>query len=115
NESLIGQAFAQAQWGTLSGQYQVGQNLFADIYSQFFATTHPNFNSDQFMEVAAWTNIRFKYFYGSVAPQLFQVEEITKEKSMAVENAIVKIWRVEAYHRESDYFGPIMYSQYGNG
>lgn len=115
NESLIGQAFAEAQWGTLSGQYQVGQNLFADIYSQYFATTHPNFNSDQFMEVAAWTNIRFNYFYGSVAPQLFQVEEITKEKSMAVENAIVKIWRVEAYHRESDYFGPIMYTQFGNG
>lgn len=115
DESLIGQAFAEAQWGTLSGQYQVGQNLFADIYAQFFATTHRNFNSDQFMEVAAWTNIRFNYLYGSVSPQLFQVEEITKDKSMAVANAMVKIWRVEAYHRESDYFGPIMYSQYGNG
>src|SRR5690606_30446972 len=24
------------------------------------------------------------------------------------------IWRVQMYHRVSDYFGPIMYSQFGN-
>lgn len=115
DESLVGQAFAQAQYTTMTGQYQVGQNLYADIYAQYFATTHRNFNSDQFSETAAWTNIAFNYFYASTAPQLFQVEQFTEQTGMPVENALAKIWRVEAYHRISDYFGPIMYSEFGNG
>lgn len=114
DESLLGQAFAQAQYTAMCGQYQVGQNLYADIYAQYFATTHRNFNSDQFSEVAAWTNIAFNYFYASTAPQLYQVEQFTEQESMPVENALAKIWRVQMYHRVSDYFGPIMYSQFGN-
>ena len=114
DESLLGQAFAQAQYTAMCGQYQVGQNLYADIYAQYFATTHRNFNSDQFSETAAWTNIAFNYFYASTAPQLYQVEQFTEQQAMPVENAIAKIWRVEMYHRVTDYFGPIMYSQFGN-
>src|SRR5665647_3944811 len=43
--SLLGQEFAGAQYfGLLAGQYQVGENLYADIYAQYFATTQPKFN-----------------------------------------------------------------------
>lgn len=111
---LLGQAFAQAQYSTVAIQYQVGQNLYADIYSQYFATTHPRFNSDQFSEISAWTNIWYRDFYSKSAPQLLFVEQFTEENSMPVENAIAKIWRVEAYHKVTDYFGPIIYSEYGN-
>jgi hypothetical protein len=34
---------------------------------------------------------------------------------MSLANAMAKVWRVEMYHRMSDYFGPIIYSQFGNG
>lgn len=115
DETLLGQAFAQAQYAAMCGQYQVGQNLYADIYAQYFATTHQNFNSDQLLETAAWTNIAFNYFYSTAAPQLYQVEQHTAENAMAVENALAKIWKVQMYHRTSDYFGPIMYSAFGNG
>lgn len=114
DKSLLGQAFAQAQWSAMAGQYQVTQNLYADVYAQYFTTTHPRFDSDQFFEVAAWTNIAFNYFYSSTAPQLFEVEKYTKSEGMLVENAVAKIWRVLMYHRVTDYFGPIIYSQFGN-
>lgn len=113
--SLIGQAFAQAQWSTLAGQYQVGQNLYADVYAQYFATTHINFNSDQFMEVGAWTNIWFNYYYSTPATQLHFVETFTANNNLPVANAVAKVWKVILYHRISDYFGPVIYNEFGKG
>jgi hypothetical protein len=114
--SLLGQEFAYAQYyGLLAGQYQVGENLYADIYAQYFATTHPNFNSDQYAEQGAWTNIMWNNFYSNPAPQLLFVEKYTRDHAMPLANAMAKVWKVEMYHRMSDYFGPIIYSQFGNG
>lgn len=114
DETLMGQAFAKAQYTAMAGQYQQTQNLYADIYAQYFATTHARFNSDQFEENSTWVNTGFNEFYASAAPQLFAVERFTEE-GMPVENAVAKIWRVQMYHRTSDYFGPIIYSAFGNG
>lgn len=114
--SLLGQEFAGAQYfGLLAGQYQVGENLYADIYAQYFATTQPKFNSDQYAEQGAWTNIMWNEFYSNPAIQLYFVENYTKAHNMPLANAIAMVWRVEIYHRMSDYFGPIVYSQFGNG
>lgn len=113
--SLLGQLFAQAQWGTVAGQYQVGQNLYADVYAQYFATTHINFNSDQFMEVGAWTNIWFNYYYSTPAVQLNFVEKYTEANNLPLANAIAKVWKVMFYHRVSDYVGPVIYKEFGNG
>lgn len=113
--ALLGQAFAQAQWTTFAGQYQVGQNLYADIYAQYFATTHPRFNSDQLLEIPAWTNIWYRFFYGDTAPQIYFVEQFTAENDLPVMNAIAKVWKVAAFHRITDYFGPIIYSEFGSG
>jgi hypothetical protein len=41
-------------------------------------------------------------------------EQVTEANVMPVANAIAKVWRVEIYHRLTDYFGPIIYSQFGN-
>lgn len=114
--SLLGQAFAQTQWTALAGRrYQVGQNLYADIYAQYFATTHPRFNSDQFLETPGWANAWYREFYGDTAPQILFVEQFTEENDMPVLNAVAKVWRVWMYHRVTDYYGPIIYSEFGNG
>src|SRR5690606_34887930 len=42
-------------------------------------------------------------------------EDITATDGMTVENAIAKIWKAQVYSRMSDYWGPIIYSQFGNG
>lgn len=114
--ALLGQAFAQTQWMSIAGfRYQTGQNLFADVYAQYFATTHPKFHSDQFQENPNWHNAWYIEFYGNTAPQIHFVEQFTEENDMPVENAVAKVWRVWMYHRVTDYYGPIIYSEFGNG
>lgn len=116
--NLLGQAFAQSQYRGMYGlhwQFQISQALFADLYSQFFATTAENFDSDQFVEVGGWADLAWSSFYGDAAPQIHLVETRTEAEGLDVLNAIAKIWRVQLFHRITDYWGPIIYSEFGNG
>ncbi|AHM63015.1 hypothetical protein D770_23850 [Flammeovirgaceae bacterium 311] len=113
--ALLGQAFAQTQWNAIAGdRYQVGQNLFADIYAQYFATTKNNFWSDMFEENPRWGDWWYEEFYGETAPQIYFVEQFTAENNMPVQNAVAKVWKVWMYHRVTDYYGPIIYSEFGS-
>lgn len=118
--SLIGQLFAYAQFHGMRGNpggggFQIGQNLFSDLYAQYFATTTENFESDQYVNVGSWVNSAWNYSYNSAAPQLHFVENFTEEEGLAAENALVKVWRVQHFHRVTDNWGPIIYSEFGNG
>ena len=116
--SLLGQAFAQSQWTSMHGlhwRFQISESLFSDLYSQYFATTAANFDSDRYTEVGRWIDLAWTSFYGQAAPQIKFVEDLSAEEGLLVENAIAKIWRVQAYHRQTDYWGPIPYKSYGNG
>lgn len=116
--SLLGQAFAQSQYFGMFGEhwrFQISQSLFADLYAQYFATTQVNFDSDRHVEVGRWINAGWVSFYQVASPQLKFVEDFTAENDMPVENAIAKIWKVQIYHRMTDYWGPIIYSEFGNG
>lgn len=115
---LLGQAFAQSQYNAMHGlhwRFQISENLFSDLYAQYFATTAANFDSDRYVEVGRWIDLAWSSFYGQAAPQIKFVEDLTAENNLAVENALAKIWKVQAYHRQTDYWGPIIYSQFGNG
>ncbi|EPR65855.1 SusD/RagB family nutrient-binding outer membrane lipoprotein [Cyclobacterium qasimii] len=119
---LLGNAFANAQaramylapGGGTSG-FQIAQSLFGDLYSQYFATTQVNFDSDRYVQVGGWSNSAWSYFYGQAAPVIQFVEEFTEANDLPVENAIIKVWKVASYHRITDYWGPIIYSNFGNG
>lgn len=114
----LGQAFAQAQFFGMFGSpgpFQLTQSLHADIYAQYFATTAPNFDSDQFVMIGRWQDGAWDGFYGTAAPQLDFVENFSAENGMELENAIAKVMRVQLYHRITDYWGPIIYSEFGNG
>src|SRR5688500_7541680 len=120
--SLLGQAFANSQGRALYGApggstagFQTAQSLFADLYSQYFATTATNFDSDRHTQVGNWSNGAWTYFYQQAAPTIKLVEDFTVENNMPVENAVNKVWKVEAYHRITDYWGPIVYSEFGSG
>ena len=97
------------------GSFQLAHSLFADIYANYQATTAPNFDSDKFILVGGWLNGAYLDFYRDAAPQIKYVEDFSADNGLAVENAIFKIWRVFGYHRITDYWGPIPYSQFGNG
>lgn len=96
------------------GAFQLGHSLFADVYSNYFATTAPNFNSDQFELVGGWLNGAYRYFYQRAAPNIKFAEDAAENLGFTVENAMMKVWRVYAYHRVTDYWGPIPYSEFGN-
>lgn len=119
--SLIGLAFARAQHrgmygaGVGGGGYQIAQNLFADIYCQYFALTHPNFPSDRYVQVGRWSDSAWRSFFGDGAASIDFVEKFTAENSLTTQNAVAKIWKVYAFHRMTDFWGPIPYSQFGNG
>lgn len=119
---LLGQAFANGQMRAMTGapgggagNYQIGQNLFADIYAQYFANTATNFPSDRHVQVGGWTNGSWNYFYGQAAPIIKFVEDFTMENNLPLENAFAKVLKVQAYHRYTDYYGPVIYSNFGNG
>ncbi|MEM9674097.1 MAG: SusD/RagB family nutrient-binding outer membrane lipoprotein [Bacteroidota bacterium] len=97
------------------GAFQLTQSLFSDIYGGYFATTAPNFNSDKFILVGGWLNGAFNYFYANAAPQIRYAETFAADNGFDLENAMMKVWRVWAYHRVTDYWGPIPYSEFGNG
>ncbi|MRH99256.1 SusD/RagB family nutrient-binding outer membrane lipoprotein [Kriegella sp. EG-1] len=114
---LQGQAFAQAQYTGVNGlhwRFQISQNLFADIWAQYFATTASGFDSDRYVQVGRWADLAWTSFYGQSAPQLKLVEDLSAENGNAVGNAMAKIWRVHSYHRITDYWGPVPYSEFGN-
>lgn len=118
NVNLLGQSFAQSQYRGMYGlhwQFQISTSLFADLYAQYFATTAANFDSDQYVEVGRWASLAWTSFYGDAAPQLDLVLNKTEEEGLTVEHAVAEIWKVQLYHRISDYWGPIILSEFGEG
>jgi len=115
---LLGQAFAQSQFVGMYGSpgpFQITQALFADLYAQYFATTAENFDSDQFVEVGRWIDSAWNNFYATAAPQIHFVVQFSEEQGLDIQNAIAKVWKVQLFHRITDYWGPIIYSEFGNG
>lgn len=120
NAALIGKMFAYSQFHGMRGQpggggFQIGQNLFGDLYAQYFATTTENFESDQYVNVGNWVDAAWNYSYNTAPPQLHFVETFTAENELPVENAVAKVWRVQLFHRLTDYWGPVIYSHFGSG
>ncbi len=116
--TLLGQGFARAQYYAMNGlhwRFQISQNLFSDLYAQYFATTAANFDSDRYVEVGRWIDLCWGSFYGQAAPDLKFVEDFANENGLVGEGALAKIWKVHGYHRVTDYWGPVIYSQFGNG
>lgn len=118
NTSTLGQAFANTQyWGFVgdANGWELMHELHASIYSQTFTTTSSGFNTDQFLEVASWVNAGWNSFYSGPAVTSNFVKNYTAENNMVAENAVARIWSVPLYERMTDFFGPIIYSQFGNG
>lgn len=93
---------------------QTYHSLFGDVYANYFATTHPNFLSDRYVLVGSWLNGSFNSFYSNAAPPIQFCVDFANEKGLAVEEAIMKIWRVNAFAKYADSFGAIPYSHFGN-
>lgn len=109
------QMFAYALMApTLSpDNYEVGEETIASVYSQFFGQAAHSFPTDRYVVVQGWMGACWNPPYVSAVPQLKTIIEGTDANS--AENAVANIWRVWIFHRVTDYFGPVPYSQAGNG
>lgn len=113
--SKLGQMFATAEYyGLLAGAYNSAHTNGTDLWAQYSSCTQSSFTSDQFSEAGSTVDRLWTKFYSVPAPQIFFVEHFTLDHNMPLANAIAKVWKVVMYHRMTDCFGPIPYSQFGN-
>ncbi|WP_276361668.1 SusD/RagB family nutrient-binding outer membrane lipoprotein [Daejeonella sp. H1SJ63] len=86
--------------------------LFAGVYSQHFAGTNPAQESHRYVIVQRWMDI-WPGTYVSTMPKLVNIIEATKGGKEPSMNAVARMWKVYAFMRLTDYFGPIPYSKIG--
>jgi hypothetical protein len=106
-----GMMFAKAE-SVPFDSYQISQNLFADLYAQYFALTADFFPSDRYTMRFDWLTGHWNPPYTQGVPQLKTIITETEGK-LPAENALAKIWWVFMFHRITDYYGPIPYFQAG--
>jgi hypothetical protein len=105
---LFAQALSQ---GSYHPSYQTAQNLFADLYAQYFATTTANFQSDRYFTHMSWINSHWNPIYTQVVPQLKTLFD--NYQPTTAEYAVASIWWTFSFHRVTDYYGPIPYFDAG--
>ena len=116
---LVGEPFKQALTNiyTITPVWvmQLQQNLLGDVYSGYMMPPTPfrgNSNNMTYALVDGWNGFVWSVAYGDVMAPLANSDR----KGLGLFpnfNAWAKIVRVEAMHRVSDHFGPIVYSNYG--
>ncbi|AQG80055.1 SusD/RagB family nutrient-binding outer membrane lipoprotein [Spirosoma montaniterrae] len=102
---------AQAASTFAGGTYQIAQNLFADLYSQYYATSATYFPSDRNVIRFDWLRGGWTTIYTQTVPQLKSLEE--GYAAGTAERALTDIWWVYTFHRLTDYYGPIPYFDAG--
>lgn len=102
---------AQSASSYAGGTYQIAQNLFADLYSQYFATSATYFPSDRNVIRFDWLRGGWTAIYTETVPQLRSLEE--GYATGTAERALTDIWWVYTFHRLTDYYGPIPYFDAG--
>lgn len=96
--------------------FQLMQNLNIDMFSGYMHDYKPHnggsHNTDYNLQ-DGWNGTDWLYSYAYTLPQLKKSEDSTRLK-YPVLHAITKILKVEAMHRVSDIYGPIIYSNFGS-
>jgi len=102
------------QW---AGGYQLLTSLASDEQAQFFSCTQAAFPSDRNAMVGRWINGGWGAFLTG-ATTLSEILNQTGPASLApdpLREAVAKVWKAYIFMPMTDAFGPIPYSQVGNG
>ncbi len=108
-----GALYAGMNTGPGTIDYQQAQNLFADMYCQYFAGTQTAFASHRYVINQQWVKYVFSSTYVYAMPALVNIIRETNTPQTQALNAIARIWKVYVLHHATDYFGPIPYSNIG--
>jgi hypothetical protein len=88
-------------------EWQINQNLHADLYAQYYALTATYFNSDRYVMHMQWLPSAWTETYVRAGTQLQSIFAIADPDSP--EHALASILWVWMFHRLTDGFGPIPY------
>lgn len=95
--------------------YQIMQNLSADMFCGYMHDYKPfnggSSNSDYNLQ-DGWNGTFWSNTYGYTLPEINKLENLSREEH-PVFFGIAKVLKVEAMHRVSDYYGPIVYTRFG--
>ncbi len=98
--------------GSYHPSFQTAQNLFADLYAQYYATTTGNFQSDRYFTHMGWASgSHWNPIYTGVVPQLTTIMD--NFETNTPENALANIWWAFSFSRLTDYYGPVPYFDAG--
>lgn len=96
--------------------FQLMQNLNADLFSGYMHDYKPlnggSNNSDYNLQ-DGWNSTMWENTYAYIFPQIKKSEDSTAQQHPQF-HAITKILKVFIMHRVSDYYGPIIYTYFGN-
>ncbi|MBC9794682.1 RagB/SusD family nutrient uptake outer membrane protein [Sinomicrobium weinanense] len=111
---------ALLQWGipAQENSYQVGTNLSADVFSGYMMSPNPfngNQNNTNYALIPSWNEETWNKGYREVMARVLKVEQFGGEEKFPEFYAWALILRVAAMHRVADFYGPMVYSQYGKG
>jgi hypothetical protein len=99
--------------------YQIVQNLAGDVYSGYMGASNNWFggaNNTTYALIPGWYAGAFNRAFLSVMPAWLSIKKKTEGVSTAQHIfALAQIIKVEAMHRTTDMYGPLPYSQFGNG
>lgn len=122
--NFIGGFFPQIQssvyynYNNTVWEYQLQQNLIGDIYSGYMMSPNPfrsNISNLTYALVADWNGFPFSLAYNRVMAPIAEVKRRGAQTVAPDFWAVALIMKVEAMHRVTDIYGPIPYSQYGQG
>jgi hypothetical protein len=94
---------------------QLQQNLMADVYSGYMTPPTPfagNVNNVTYSLVAGWNGFPWSDAYDFVMKPVVKIQDIAKDKNNDFYGWSL-ILKVEAMHRLTDIYGPIIYSKFG--
>ena len=95
-------------------QFQIMQNLVADMYSGYFHDRVAGFNNQNsaYALNTSWCAAQWKFTYSQGLPNIKTAEDICTEQDFPAFLAVAKILKVAMMHRVTDYYGPIVYNTF---
>lgn len=103
-------------WGSgKNWTFQVMQNLSADMFCGYMHSYNPfvaGLSNTVYNLNDGWNGTMWENTYGYIMTEIKKSEDLNQEALPAF-YAITKILKVELMHRVSDYYGPIVYSRFG--
>ncbi len=115
---IVGEPFKQALQNIYSYDpvwvFQLQQNLIGDVYGGYMMPPTPfrgNINNMTYFLVDGWNQFPWSVAYSKVMSPMASVERNGENFPDFI--AWSKIVKVEAMHRLSDMFGPVIYTHYG--